>query len=259
MFRKNLTLLLARVRIPEPVRVPWGWLLGVGLGAVYLILFFMALLFSATAADMPLTENDPTVLTWASFLSAWLLLVVIWQNVNLTLSRAKEAAKKSPPTFKQVLALVPSTTTPFWVVILMVFGLAVIVDTVGLVLNVPSQTMPIPLEGLSPNSQALAFLVAAVTVVVLRPMAEELLFRGVLYTGLLKSFTPWQSITISTLLFVIVHYVLDSDLWWGLAYPLAIGLTAGIVRASTKSTTAAIGAHAMYGLFVVLRAMLVNG
>ena len=101
-----------------------------------------------------------------------------------------------------------------------------------------------------PSGLALSFL----AVVIMAPLAEELLFRGWIMTGLLKSFRPSTSIIVTTLLFAFAH----SD--GTMLYPVAIfipGLMLALVRYWTGSVWASFGAHAAYnawawGLVLIL-------
>jgi membrane protease YdiL (CAAX protease family) len=86
---------------------------------------------------------------------------------------------------------------------------------------------------------------------------EELIFRGILYPALIKFRSPLEAIGLSALLFALMHFIIDPEfLWWGFVLPLIIGVCAGMARAATQSTLAAIGTHAMFGLFLVLRTTL---
>ena len=90
-----------------------------------------------------------------------------------------------------------------------------------------------------PAGLAISFL----AVVVLAPLAEELLFRGWIYSGLRKAAGKMTAIAVTTLLFAFAH----SD--GGLIYPAAIlipGLALALVREWTGSTWMSFAAHASY-------------
>lgn len=101
-----------------------------------------------------------------------------------------------------------------------------------------------------PAGLALSF----VAVVVMAPLAEELLFRGWIYTGLRKAFRASTTVMVTTLIFALAH----SD--GGMLYPLAVfipGLALALIRHWTGSVWASFAAHALYnawawGLVLVL-------
>ena len=82
-----------------------------------------------------------------------------------------------------------------------------------------------------------------VTVVLLAPWAEELVFRGWIYSSLRRSLGVWTAVAATTLLFAVAH--MDPT---GL-YPLLIfipGLVLTIVREMNNSAKASFLAHALY-------------
>ena len=86
-------------------------------------------------------------------------------------------------------------------------------------------------------------LLSILPVVILAPLAEELFFRGWLYTSLRNSFRPSTAIAVTTILFALAH----SD--GGLLYPAAVfipGLVLALVREYTGSVLASFAVHALY-------------
>ncbi len=82
-----------------------------------------------------------------------------------------------------------------------------------------------------------------VTVVLLAPWAEELLFRGWIYSSLRQSFGVWAGLIVVALLFALAH--LDKT---GL-YPVLIfipGLVLTLIREKNGSSKASFYAHAAY-------------
>jgi CAAX protease family protein len=78
--------------------------------------------------------------------------------------------------------------------------------------------------------------------VVAAPIAEEMLFRGLLYRGLEAKVGAIATIMITSILFGMVHYL-------GFGWPRAVatgclGLLFGIIRWRTGNTTAAMATHA---------------
>ncbi len=101
-------------------------------------------------------------------------------------------------------------------------------------------------------SSAAGMILSFVTVVILAPWAEELIFRGWIYTSLRRSFGMWAAVIVTAVIFALVH--MDPTR----LYPLLIfipGLMLTIIREKNGSARASFYAHAAYnGLawFIVL-------
>jgi uncharacterized protein len=80
-----------------------------------------------------------------------------------------------------------------------------------------------------------------VRVVVLAPVIEELIFRGVIFSGFQKNYAPFWAIFFSALLFALFH--LNP---WQLGPTFLLGLLLGLVRLRTGSLLAAIFTHALH-------------
>jgi membrane protease YdiL (CAAX protease family) len=126
----------------------------------------------------------------------------------------------------------------------------------GLILLVTSLLPWINLEqvqntGFSQISQRYEYILAFITLVVIAPFAEEILFRGYLF-GKLKKFVPiWIAILITSLLFGAIHGA------WNVAIDtFALSVVLCLLRVSTGSIWAPILLHmtkngiAFYILFI---------
>jgi membrane protease YdiL (CAAX protease family) len=255
LFTRFTKELLKRINTPETVTAPWGFPLAIALVVMYLIIFFLCLLFISTLSDTALESPEPRILAYTALMSALLMLVLAVQYTENAIAKAR-ADKKKIPSYSEVLALVPSKNTPLWGILLSAFAIATATDVIGFMVGVPENSLPMPLDGLSRNDR-LPFLAAVLAVMLVRPITEELIFRGGLYTASIKQLAHVQAVLLSAGLFTVLHFMLDTDIWWGLVYPLVLGLTASIVRAMTQSTQMAIGTHLMFALFVVLRALII--
>lgn len=80
-----------------------------------------------------------------------------------------------------------------------------------------------------------------VRVVILAPVVEELIFRGVIFSGFQKNYSPFWSVFFSALLFALFH--LNP---WQLGPTFLLGLLLGLVRLRTGSLLAAIFTHALH-------------
>jgi len=88
-------------------------------------------------------------------------------------------------------------------------------------------------------SALLLFLVAAV----FAPVAEELLFRGWIYTSLRAQFGFWISLVVSSAIFAGLHYE-ETHIYALAVFP--IGLALGVMRETSGSLKASISFHAFF-------------
>lgn len=117
--------------------------------------------------------------------------------------------------------------------------------------------------GAEPPGQAVASAVAdaegwrlgvyLLLAVVLAPVAEELLFRGVLLSRLLLAVGHHRALLLQAVVFGLWHFLADVTLW-PLAVPLmAVGWWCGVVRLRTGSIVPAIVAHMLFNAAGVLQ------
>jgi hypothetical protein len=161
----------------------------------------------------------------------------------------------------------PAMPLPF--LLLIMFGFAVAIDIVSLAAT--GQFLPImelftfdiidaaPLEWLF----AIGFLVFS------QPIGEELIFRGVLFPVLRARFGAWGGLLANAAVYAVFHAALytsqvgsvaiETLIWYGLLVPLIDGVIFAAVRAYTRSTQAAIIAHAAFGLFAVVKLFIITG
>ncbi|NHB67279.1 CPBP family intramembrane glutamic endopeptidase [Perlabentimonas gracilis] len=111
-------------------------------------------------------------------------------------------------------------------------------------------SLTIPLSSLIPMSDEFAELFRQsmgnprniftfTTIVVLAPVLEELIFRGIMLKGLLKRYSPATAIVASSVLFGVVH--LNP---WQFISALILGIFIGWIYYRTRSTSLAIIIHA---------------
>ncbi len=93
--------------------------------------------------------------------------------------------------------------------------------------------------------------VAAAVAVLAGPLAEELLFRGLIYRLARRTWGPWPAALVSSLLFGLVH----GEPWF-LFGLVGLGLVFAYLYETTGSLLAPVIAHALYNgfaLFVMIR------
>jgi len=77
-----------------------------------------------------------------------------------------------------------------------------------------------------------------ITAIIVAPLLEEMIFRGIILDGFLRNFSPGKSILLASLLFGIAHLN-----FWQFLGAFMIGLFIGWVYWQTKSLGLAIGIH----------------
>ena len=83
--------------------------------------------------------------------------------------------------------------------------------------------------------------------IVVAPLTEELICRGLILRGLLARINPWRAIIVSALLFALVH--LNP---WQFPTAFAIGLVFGWVYFRTGSLTLCMAGHALHNSISLL-------
>lgn len=94
-----------------------------------------------------------------------------------------------------------------------------------------------------PPRDAIALILSFVMIVILAPLAEELLFRGWIFGSLRARFSAAVTIFVTAVLFAIVHMDPTG------VYPIAVlapGLVLSVIRERTGSVKGAVLAHALY-------------
>ncbi len=88
---------------------------------------------------------------------------------------------------------------------------------------------------------------AAYKVVVVAPIVEETLFRGIIMYGLMRNYKSWYAILLSGILFSLFH--LNP---WQMTYTFFLGILLGWLMVRTKSLPLTILAHALNNLIVLI-------
>ena len=94
--------------------------------------------------------------------------------------------------------------------------------------------------------------------VVLFPIVEETLFRGVLFTGLSQSWGPTVGGIVTTVLFVAVHMPKVLEYWPALLAVALIGTLTVLIRIRTGSLAPGIIMHSTYNGVLVAAAFLIQ-
>lgn len=233
------------------------------IGAVKAVLIFFAYVLSqgvaggiaiagytilrgAGALDLTSIDNMDPVL----FLIAGTAGFVVGGPVVLGLARAFERGA----TFKLALAplgWVKAKPGALWKSAALGVGIAVFFGFAleALFPSGDTPTGPLIEAASAPGWQRILFVVLAI---VLAPLAEEFLFRGVMYTGMKRSWGAWPAGIVVTLLFAALHITDIAGYWPALALIALVGTALLLVRIRTESLWPGIVMHASYNGVQVL-------
>ncbi len=224
------------VTIDDPTSaVPWGWR---DIGAAFILsfggIFVLGQVFPFIVQRLELNV-EAGLASPALYVLGLLLTLLILVSVYAFAARRSGWA---------ALGLRPA---PWWTVavtpVLLIVGLLVIVLVNILIVIVRGEMFENPQIEVITGGQALdttTFVMLLVLVAGLVPMAEELLFRGMLYPVLRKQWGPVLAVIASAAIFAAVHFVL-------ILFPalFILGLMLALLREWSKSIIPSILMHAM--------------
>lgn len=107
------------------------------------------------------------------------------------------------------------------------------------------------------NPTPLMAMATGFTIGVLVPIAEEMIFRGMLLNALARKINKWLALVISSLLFALPHvanFIMLSStaVWFGLIQVLLLGLVIGAIFIKTERLGPCIMAHIFNNSLVVI-------
>jgi membrane protease YdiL (CAAX protease family) len=221
---------------------------GVG-GAIALALYAMA-----TGTDV-LTATSTVEMDPVLFLVAGFAGFLVGGPLVVVLARAFERGE----TWKQALAPLGMVKAPpaaiakaaaAGVAIAFFLGFALVS-----VFPSPETEGPLAQAAAEPGWQRILFVLLAI---LLAPVFEELLFRGVLYTGMSRSWGKWPAAIVVTLMFGLMHVFDVGGYWPALVMITLVGSALLAVRIKTNSLIPAMVMHATYNGIQVLALYLLT-
>ncbi len=94
---------------------------------------------------------------------------------------------------------------------------------------------------------SMSFLLQIISTVILAPIVEELMFRGMIMNRLMSVFPKWVSVAVSALAFGVFHLNLTQGV-----FATLVGLVIGFIYLKTRSISVCILAHAANNLYSTL-------
>jgi membrane protease YdiL (CAAX protease family) len=262
--------LLARIGAHEP-ELPFST--AAGLSGLVALVVGLLLVGPTVALLIPgLPPNVVLLLGWT--LGGLLAIGFIYIRLKTPIQRAAlwAATQPAPPKGKKASApavdLPGLTAQELFFMLLLGVGFAITLDVIsGRVTNTflpepelralytPGQPIPI-----------LGWILAAVFMIGVQPLAEELAFRGLLLPALRRLTGPWPGHLLTALAGAVFHQVAYATpggdfnaVWFGFIAPLLTNLLFGSIRLHSGSTRAALLAHIGFGLFALVKLVTLPG
>ncbi len=90
-------------------------------------------------------------------------------------------------------------------------------------------------------------IIAIFSAIVIAPVFEEILFRGIVMNEFMKIMRPWAAITLQGLIFGVIHGVLFQSI-----FAFVLGVLIGVVYYRTQNIKVAITCHAVFNISVII-------
>jgi len=249
--RREMTL-MQKLSIPEEADPPWG--IATAVFMVVTLIITLVLVGPALASVLLGLEGNQfppmlLMLGWTIGQAMTMAFVLINRRSSVESWQALKLRKGHLP-------------LPFVLMVGVATALAV-----DLVISLASgQFLPIPeIYGFQTEGIA-GILIAILFLVLIQPIAESLVFQGVLLPKLRIVLGAWGGVIATTVIFTLLHYGIfylayqpiypeSTLLWYGIAYPLLTGLMFCLMKVYTDSTRAVIIMRIGSGIIFVLTAL----
>lgn len=238
--------MLKRIAQTEPMP-PWNYLTALGA----FVVMFLSLIIGSSVIAIVFNNNSPPVL-----LAGWGIGMTITSIYVLTSRRR---------TSQDIAALrLGKTTAKLPIIALWSLGFAIAFDLISWVV-VNNQTLSsAELLGFSGASiSPIGWIIAGIFMILLQPLGEELVFRGLMFPAFRGTFGVWMGFWMVIGFHTLFHFLAYQPttpnstflLWYGIGLPFLNAVVITSVRAYTGSTRASLIAHATIGAFAVIKAL----
>ncbi|KAB2862154.1 MAG: hypothetical protein F9K46_07435, partial [Anaerolineae bacterium] len=138
--------ILKKVRLPEPYLPPWGMRLAFGTVIMFVVALFLGLLITTTIReDDPTDAQAPSIIMGAAIGSV-MALTLAYQYSSGVILKKQESSKRYQQTVAQSLGFIASQSRPFWIASLSALAVAIVLDTVTLILGKSDNSLPLGLD-----------------------------------------------------------------------------------------------------------------
>ena len=231
---------------------PPQWPLGTALFFVvgYAVLLIAGQVFAVTITGGNFSGLPPFVLALGTFFGGLGTIagIVLW------------ARRRAPKAWIDNLRLRQPVKPPVTLVALFGLGAGWAIDLVGVLLKLKGdQVLPPVLDALR-GPVGLSWLIVAIVALLVQPIAEGLVFAGILYPVLARSVkNNLSAVILTALIYMVVNLAVLSSgagAWYTLIQPFLMALAMALTRAFMQSTQSAIVARMFFGLFFILAALV---
>jgi membrane protease YdiL (CAAX protease family) len=243
--------MIKRLAQPEPAP-PWSFPAAVA----SLVAMFAAMVIGSTIAQTLLPDSPSVLITGWSIGAALTVIFVMAAYHRRSLAHA-DALRLGP------------TRARLSLVMLFALGMAITFDLLSQIVTGEFALAASQLMRFIAGAEIgfFGWVIAFMFMVGLQPAAEEMVLRGMLFPALRAALGAWTGFVICAAFHAAFHFITYPPppgdqtvlLWYGLGLPFLIALVVTGVRAYTGSTRAAIAAHAAFGLFAVLKLLILVG
>jgi len=238
---------MAKLAQPQ-TPAPWSLF---DVGSAWIVLF-LATAMLGPALVLP-TGGQPTLTV---LLLGWLI------GQMVTLGFVYITRRRQPESFNALRIVKTRQPIPF--LLLIGAGLILTLDVIGALGSGIFLQSP-ELAGIS-TSIPIDWFFAAVFMVIVQPITEEIVFRGLTLPKLREVMGGRGGWVASAILFALFHFLVYGArlagtvaFWYAFIVPLLMGLFLGAIRITSGSTRAAIIVRMGGGLFAVLAAFALQG
>ena len=170
-------------RRPEPTNPPWGTSLPILLIVAYFVAKLVGLLATVTWREENFTDASALSLFLGGIIGSVPVIWLILQIVRNAIRAEAYISRQPPRLITDVLRLTASQSRPLWLVWLSGLAAIIILDIIALIVGEPTDSLPLGLDRMDGVSAA-TWLTAVALFLLVMPLIEEIIFRGMLYPAL---------------------------------------------------------------------------
>lgn len=201
-------------------------------------------LIAAVAMGLDLASNDPAILVAS----------LVAQAAGAVGAVAAISAIRGQGSLRADFGFELRGRDAPWLLVGAGLQLGVAIALTPLTLLEPDRAQSV-VESFEETSSGIALVTFAFAVVVLAPISEELLFRGVLLRAFLRRTSPGAAVLWSSAIFASVHVLLDPTVGSALALPalMLLGLVSADQAVRTQSLSRSMLLHAGFNLLTAVQ------